>query len=186
MTPKKDNSWLMPPRIKILEALGTIADKRIEISGNRAKVISSTSKSQILTVQEIHQNSPAQKNCKQFSVLRNRKISDMKEKTYAVTFDGKNSITCNDNGSYYKGYLGYPSIAFLMLKGILPFNEKLAEALKGIKWKELNEKFKDYSKVEQIIKIKIAREKVKQNQVDEFVSKVIEKLKELELKKLDF
>ena len=145
---KKDNSWLMPPRIKILEALGTIADKRIEVNGNRAKVLTG-------------------------------------EKTYAVTFDGKDSITCNDNGSFYKGYLGYPSIAFPMLKGILPYDEKLAEALKGIKWKELNEKFKDYSKVEQIIKIKVAREKIKQNQIDVFISKVLEKLKELELKKLE-
>ena len=150
MVPKKDNSWLMPPRIKILEALGTIADKRIEVSGNRAKVTSS-----------------------------------MHEKTYAVTFDGKDSITCNDNGSFYKGYLGYPSIAFLMLKGILPYDEKIAKALVGIKWKELNEKFKDYSKVEQIIKIKAAREKIKQNHIDDIIRKVLEKLKELELKKLD-
>ena len=148
---KKDNSWLMPPRIKILEALGTIADKRIEISGNRAKVTSS-----------------------------------LHEKAYAVTFDGKDSIMCNDNGSYYKGYLGYPSIAFLMLKGILPYDEKIAKALAGIKWKDLNEKFKDYSKVEQIIKIKVAREKVKQNQIDEIISKVLRKLKDLDLKKLDF
>jgi hypothetical protein len=150
MPSKKDNFWLMPPRIKILEALGTIADKRIEISGNRAKVTSS-----------------------------------MHEKTYAVTFDGKDSITCNDNGSYYKGYLGYPSIAFLMLKGILSYDEKIADSLKGIKWKDLNEKFKDYSKVEQIIKIKAARQKIKQNQIDEFISKVLGKLKELELKKLE-
>jgi hypothetical protein len=72
-----------------------------------------------------------------------------------------------------------------MLKGILPYDEKIAQALKGLKWKELNEKFKDYSKVEQIVKIKVAREKVKQNQIDGFISKVLEKLKELELKKLE-
>jgi hypothetical protein len=140
----------MPPRIKILEALGTIADKRIEVKGDRAKVISS-----------------------------------MHEKTYAVTFDGKNKIISNDDGSYFKGYLGYPSIAFLMLKKILPYDEKIAGALKDIKWKELNEKFKDYYKVEQIIKIKVSRLKVKQNQIDEFISKVMEKIKELNLEKFE-
>ena len=140
----------MPPRIKILEALGTIADKRIEIKKNTAKVQSS-----------------------------------MKEKSYAVTFDGKNAITSNDNGSFYKGYLGYPSIAFLMLKAILPYDEKIAESLKDIKWKEMNEKFKDYSKVEQIIKVKVARSRVKQNQLDEFIRKVLDKLNELKLEKLE-
>jgi len=140
----------MPPRIKILEALGTIADKRIELKGNLAKVKSSTH-----------------------------------EKVYAVTFDGKNCITSNDDGSYYKGYLGYPSISFLMLKGILPYDEKIANALKGTKWKELNEKLKDYYKVEQIIKIRASRLKVKPNEIDEFIHLVLKKLGELELNKLE-
>lgn len=147
---KNSGLWQMPPRIKILEALGTISDKRIEISGNRAKVTSS-----------------------------------MHDKVYAVTFDGKNKITCNDDGSYFKGYLGYPSIAFLMVKKLLPFDSKIAEALKDLKWKELNKKFKDYYKVEQIIKIKASRNKVKQNEIDEFISKVLDKIEELNLEKLD-
>jgi hypothetical protein len=140
----------MPPRIKILEALGTIGDKRIEIKGNHAKVISS-----------------------------------MKEKTYSVTFNGKDAIISNDNGSFYKGYLGYPSIAFLMLKDILPYDEKIADALRDIKWKELNEKFKNYFKVELIIKAIVARKGIKQNQIDEFENKVLEKLEKLKLKKMD-
>ena len=157
----------MPPRIKILEALGAIADKRIEVKGDRAKVISSTTKS------------------KDFEGAQKSWISDMHGKNYAVTFDGKNKIISNDDGSYFKGYLGYPSIAFLMLKKILPYDEKIAVALKDIKWKELNEKFKDYYKVEQIVKIKVSRLKVKQNQIDEFISKVTEKIKELNLEKLE-
>ena len=150
MQKKSSDLWLMPPRIKILEALGTIADKRIEIKDNRAKVTSS-----------------------------------LGEKTYAVTFDGKDAIMSNDNGSFYKGYLGYPSIAFLMLKEILPYDKKIAEALKGVKWKELNEKIKDYYKVEQIIKIRLSRQKIKQSQIDEFIFKTLEKIKSLELKKLE-
>ena len=150
MAQKKDSGlWLMPPRIKILEALGTIADERIKVKGNTATVESS-----------------------------------MHEKTYSVAFD-KDSITSNDNGSFYKGYLGYPSIAFLMLKGILPYDEKIAKSLKDIKWKELNEKIKDYNKVELIIKTKVARLGIKQNQIDDFITKVLEKIRGLELGKLE-
>ena len=147
---KKQEEWKLPPRIKILEALGTIADKRIEIKGNTAKITSS-----------------------------------LKEKNYSVTFNGKDLINSNDDGSFYKGYLGYPSISFLMLKGILPFDEKISDSLKNIKWKELNEKFKSYFKVEMIAKAIAARSKIKQSQIDNFITKVLDKIKGLKLKKLD-
>jgi len=105
--------WKIPPIIKVYEALGCIADKRIEIEGNKAKVFSSS-----------------------------------KQKFYSIEFDGKNSIMCNDNGSYWQGYLGYPSIAFLMLKGKVDYNSKFVEALKDISWKDLNVKFKNnYEKI---------------------------------------
>lgn len=106
--------WKLPPRIKIFEALGCIADGRIEISGNGAKVFSSS-----------------------------------RGKFYSVKHDGKNAIMCNDNSSYWAGYLGYPSIAFLMMKGKIKYNPKFAEALKDIPWKDVNVKFKnDYEKTE--------------------------------------
>ena len=49
----------------------------------------------------------------------------------------------NDNGSYWKGYLGYPSIAFLLKIGLLEFRPDLASLLKGIRWKDINQKFKN-------------------------------------------
>jgi len=49
----------------------------------------------------------------------------------------------NDNGSYWKGYLGYPSIAFLFKIGLLEFRPNLANLLKGIHWKDINQKFKN-------------------------------------------
>jgi len=143
--------WLMPPKMKILEALGTIADERIKIKGNKATVQSS-----------------------------------MHEKAYSVTFDEKKkAIMSNDNGSFYKGYLGYPSIAFLMVKGILPYDKDIAESLRDIKGKELNEKFKNYFNVEIIIKAIAARKGVKQNYIDEFVAKVLKEIEKLKLKKLE-
>lgn len=68
--------------------------------------------------------------------------------SYDVYFDlSKKAIIANDNGSRWQGYIGYPSIAVLMLRGALPFNESFARALAGVRWAVLNKKFRrDYSK----------------------------------------
>ena len=67
--------------------------------------------------------------------------SSSRGKFYSINYDkNSNSIMCNDNGSYYIGYLGYPAIAYLMKIGELGFSEKYAESLKGIHWKDLNTK----------------------------------------------
>lgn len=109
--------WKQPPRIKVLEALGCIADGRIAVSGGQAEVRSSD-----------------------------------KTKTYTVLFTPPATITANDNGSYWQGYLGYPSIAFLLQAGEIPYNPEAAEALKGIPWKKLNDEHKqDYKKVENAV-----------------------------------
>lgn len=107
--------WKQPPIIKVYEALGAIADRRIELEGNSAKVYSSS-----------------------------------RGKYYTVTFDPTtNSIMCNDNGSYWAGYLGYPAITFLLGKQIIPFSTDSAELLKDIKWKDINQDFKnDFAKTE--------------------------------------
>ena len=84
-------------------------------------------------------------------------ISSSRERTYKVKFKEPNLIDSDDNGSRFKGYLGYPSIALLMLLKKLSFDQQIAESLKGIPWKELNEKYKNYWIVEQLIKRKIAK-----------------------------
>ena len=101
--------WKLPPDIKIYEALGVVADERVEVDENKAKVYSSSG-----------------------------------NKFYTVTYDAEHrSIMANDNGSYWQGYLGYPSIAFLMMTGAIRFDDVYAEALKGIAWKDINTKFKN-------------------------------------------
>lgn len=107
--------WKLPPIIKVYEALGCIADGRIKIDDNNAKVYSSSG-----------------------------------NKFYTVTYDPKaNSIMCNDNGSYWAGYLGYPAIAFLLAKGVIPYTPNLADLLKDIAWKDINQGFKnDFTKTE--------------------------------------
>lgn len=55
----------------------------------------------------------------------------------------------NDNGSYWQGYLGYPSIAYLFACGLILYDRKVAESLKDIPWKKINTEFKnDWSKTE--------------------------------------
>ncbi len=119
--------WEHPPIIKVYEALGSVADNRIEVTGNEAKVYSSSG-----------------------------------NKFYTVNYDpGTQSIMTNDNGSFWKGYLGYPAIAFLMKIGVLPYDEGIGNLLKDIKWKDINQRFKnDFEKtLDLILESKTEREK---------------------------
>jgi len=137
--------WLLPSRIKVFEALGTLSDGRIEVSGNEGKVFSSS-----------------------------------KGKFYSVSFDpAKNAIMANDNGSYWRGYLGYPSIAFLMNKGVLSFDTRLADALKGILWKDLNTKYKnDFVESEKEVLSLAESRGVKREELIAFAEKVLGEIRE--------
>lgn len=72
-------------------------------------------------------------------------------KHYDVFYDPQqNMISSNDNGSYWAGYLGYPSICLLMKLQKLPFNQDFALALGGIEWKKINDANRnDYDKTQQ-------------------------------------
>jgi hypothetical protein len=108
-----------------------------------------------------------------------RIYSSSKNKAYAVNYDGTDSIMSNDNGSYWQGYLGYPSIAFLMKKGIIEYDPRIADALKGIHWKDINDHFKgDYAKKEEFV-LKIAED---QGILPEIVEIEIERI-ELQIRK---
>jgi len=66
-------------------------------------------------------------------------------KTYEVenSADGR-EISSNDNASYWQGYLGYPGIAVLIQRGILPAPPAtVIDALTGIPWKEINRRFRN-------------------------------------------
>jgi hypothetical protein len=119
--------WLHPPKEKIYEALGALADGRVEKEGNTARVYSSS-----------------------------------RNKLYTVEYDpDTQSIMANDNASFYREYLGYPAIAFLMMIGELLYRPKVAELLKGIPWKDLNEKYKhDFEEtVEHVFRERSAEER---------------------------
>lgn len=101
--------WSIPPIEKVYEALGSVTDGRVAVTGNTAKVTSSSG-----------------------------------NKTYDVTFDpNARAIMMNDNASYWKGYVGYPGIAYLMAVGQLPYDPEIAKLLANVPWKDINQKFKN-------------------------------------------
>ncbi len=140
--------WNIPPRVKVLEALSTIADGRIRAEKNFARVKSSNL-----------------------------------EKEYIVRyFPDKRRIYSTDNASKFHHYIGYPIIAFLMIKGLLSFNERIASCLKGINWNSLNKKFKRNYKLSEEYALKKCEEKgIKREEVGSFIEKVLSELKELKL-----
>ncbi|MEK7650630.1 MAG: hypothetical protein AAB364_02045 [Patescibacteria group bacterium] len=142
--------WKLPPKVKVYEALGAIADERVEISGNQAKVFSSSG-----------------------------------GKYYEVVYDPQTKqIAANDNGSYWRGYLGYPAIAFLMLNGLLAFDEKLAQLLRGIKWKDINQSFEnDFAKTENYLAEFVTKNGGDFRQHSDFADKIMTSLDRLTLGK---
>ena len=112
--------------------------------------------------------------------------SSLGDRVYTVYVDVvKGEAYSDDNGTRYRGYIGYPIISLLMLQGALPFDEEIAEALKGIPWKELNEKYKKYTVVEKIVLSEAEKRGVKPDRVREFVDKVYRELKRIKLRKLE-
>ncbi|MEM0026758.1 MAG: hypothetical protein QXT53_03015 [Ignisphaera sp.] len=138
----------LPPRIKILEALGCLADRRIrEIDDNKAVVSSSDG-----------------------------------SREYHIYVDVKKGLVySDDNGTKFRGYIGYPIIAFLMLKGYLPYDEKIAKALAGIPWKKLNESYKNYQVVENIVKDFARQNGVSLESIDAFINNTLRQLSKLSL-----
>jgi len=141
-----------PPRIKVLEALGAIADERIKLIDEKSCHVRSS----------------------------------LGDKEYYVYVDLEKGVAySDDNGTKYRNYIGYPIIAFLMLKGYLPFSKEIANALKGINWKTLNEKYKRYFIVERIVK-KIANSRgIETEEIDLFINETMNILRRLKLKKLE-
>ena len=88
----------------------------------------------------------------------------------------------DDNGTRFRGYIGYPIIAALMLQGQAPLDERIARALEGIPWRRLNEHYKRYILVEQYVKRVAARRGVQPSEIDRLISRVLGALRRLGLR----
>ncbi len=145
----------LPPRIKVLEASGAIADGRVKIVKKRnGTVIAKVS-------------------------------SSMGDREYTVIVKRANGeifrVYSDDNGTKYRNYIGYPIIAVLMLEGILPRRHDIEEALSGINWRELNEKYKRYVIVEGIVLSDAEAKGVPRDDIRAFVGDIMSKLSGLKL-----
>lgn len=110
-------------------------------------------------------------------------ISSDGARTYKVVVDiGRRAAYSDDNGTIYRGYVGYPIISFLMARGILPVDQKLAEALKGIPWRKLNEEYKKYEVVMNIVKAQLKEKGVAEEEVERYIDLVMAHLKKLNLR----
>ncbi len=135
-----------PPRIKVLEAIGSIGDERIKIvDEHEARVVSSSGDREYVVI-----------------------LYSVKDNVYRVY--------SSDNGTIYRGYIGYPIIAFLMLKNIIPIDRDVMKAMTGIPWKQLNERYKKYSIVENIVLDRAERMGVSKNIVYDYINIVMKKL----------
>ena len=111
--------------------------------------------------------------------LKAKVYSSSREKFYIVRYEPKtNLIMTNDNASYYVGYLGYPAIAYLMKIGELEFSEEYANALSGIKWKDINVKFKnDFSKTQEYMDGIVESKGLNLGRFYNYLERVLEQLK---------
>lgn len=108
-------------------------------------------------------------------------VSSDGSRRYVVYVDvEKGLVYSNDNGTVYRDYVGYPIISVLMLEGMLSFDKDLGEALKGLPWRELNEKYKSYSVVMSIIRGRVGESKWPL--YEKFIDKVMDELSKLKLR----
>ncbi len=104
-------------------------------------------------------------------------------RTYKVFVDlGKRVAYSDDNGTAYRGYVGYPIISFLMARGVLPVDEKLGEALRGIPWRRLNEEYKRYEAVMGLVKAQLKERGISEEEVERYIDLVLARLRKLDLR----
>jgi len=112
-----------------------------------------------------------------------RVVSSDGTRIYNVYVDVENRIAySDDNGTRFRRYIGYPIIAFLMCKNIVPIDENVGKIIRDVKWRELNEKYKKYDLVmNEIYKI-LSIYGIDRKHVDNYINNVLEILKKLKLR----
>lgn len=141
----------LPPRIKVMEALGALADGRVErVQESSFRVVSSDGS-------------------RVYRVYVER------------TGQGVFRACSTDNGTVYRGYIGYPIISVMMLLGYVRRDRDVERALAGVPWRKLNEELKRYALVESEVLKSAASKGTSPERVNAAVSKVMEDLRGLTL-----
>jgi hypothetical protein len=115
-----------------------------------------------------------------------RCYSSSGNKYYDIEFDPqKEAITANDNSAYYVGILSYPMVAYLMVRGIVTFKPERLLALKGVVWKDINQKYKnDYAKAVEVVLNNLERQGSDIEGIKQEVRLLYDQLTQLNMKKL--
>jgi hypothetical protein len=137
-------SLRLPPRIKVLEALGAVVDGRVRLVGEgRCEVVSSEG-----------------------------------DRVYNVVVEG-GFVYSNDNGTLYRGYIGYPILACLIAEGKLPIDAELGEKLKGVPWRRLNEQYKRYEEV--LVRV-LTERGIERERAEAYIDAVLRRLAAMRLR----
>lgn len=80
--------------------------------------------------------------------------STSRGKYYTISYEEPNLIMSNDNMAFYREEVSYPMVAMLLELGKFKYDTGILTSLKGIKWKDINQKNKnDYMKsVREVLK----------------------------------
>ena len=115
-----------------------------------------------------------------------RVISSDGTRTYNVYVDIENRVAySDDNGTKFRRYVGYPIIAFLMHKNIIPIDEDVGKIIKDVRWRELNERYKKYDLVMNEIYKMLNIYGIDRKHVDDYINNVLEILKKLKLRYIE-
>ena len=159
--------WKLPPKVKLFEALGALADLRITRTSPPPTSIPEDASSSTLDGTKLPK--PTEVNCFYDSAAAVFSVkSSNGDKAYEVRLQQRGgqagaaasfAVACNDNGSMFQGYLGYPALAVLTYYGILlPSRlkgvgsdvedsrreiEAAVAALRGVKWKDIATRHKN-------------------------------------------
>lgn len=117
--------WELPPDFKIYEALGAIADGRVELIFNP-----------LLNLNEI--NTPRN------NIIEVKQYSSSRQKFYTIKYNPETAeIMSNDNATWYIGYLGYPALSALLFIQKIKFDQNILPYFKDIIFKDVNQKYKN-------------------------------------------
>jgi len=105
-------------------------------------------------------------------------VSSEGDRVYNVVVEG-GFVYSNDNGTLYRGYVGYPILACLMAEGKLPIDAELGEKLRGVPWRRLNEQYKRYEEVLQRI---YAERGIERERAEAYIDAVLRRLAAMRLR----
>lgn len=153
----------IPPLFKIYEALWALSDERVELIPTPEQGLFSVD-----------------------PIVQARVYSPQDHLYYVVKFDKQNNlIMSNDDGSYRQWYIGYPSIALLLMLWELHYNQSYTIYLKAMKWIVINKRYKsDFEKAQEEVDSLLIAQWVQIGSFHEYWESIVEGLKKLRLSHL--